>query len=99
LFRNVTPASNHWLGLRLRGTRSNRDAIGALIRVTGASGREQWNRVTTAVGYGSSSDKTVHFGMANDITAKSVEIQWPSGMRQRLQDVGCDRYLTITEAQ
>ena len=99
LFRNVTPASNHWLGLRLRGTRSNRDAIGALIRVTGASGRELWNRVTTAVGYGSSSDKTVHFGMANDITAKSVEIQWPSGVRQRLQDVGCDRYLTITEPQ
>jgi hypothetical protein len=49
--------------------------------------------------YGSSSDKSVHSGMANDITAKSVEIQWPSGVRQRLQDVGCDRYLTITEPQ
>jgi len=97
LLRNVSAASNHWLGLRLIGTKSNRDGIGALVRLTGSSGRQQWNRVTTATGYGSSSDKTLHFGLSGDGVARSVEIQWPSGLRQRLDDVACDRYLTVTE--
>ena len=67
-----------------------------MVHVTGASGREQWNRVTTAVGYGSSSDRTAYFGMADDVAA-SVEVIWPSGTRQVIKDVGCDRYLTLDE--
>ena len=78
---------------------THRDGLGTQVRVTLPDGTTRHNHATTSVGYGSSSDKTVHFGMANDITAKSVEIQWPSGVRQRLQDVGCDRYLAITELQ
>src|SRR5262249_55022125 len=70
LFRNTSPTRNHWLALRLRGRRSNRDAIGATVQVVGAAGRRQWNRVTTAVGYGSSSDRTVFFGMGKDSVAK-----------------------------
>jgi hypothetical protein len=97
LFRNTSPPDNRWLGLRLRGRRSNRDAIGAWVRVTGASGREQWNRVTTAVGYGSASDRTVHFGMGRDDRATIVEILWPSGARQTLRDVACGRYLSVEE--
>lgn len=97
LFRNISPARNHWLALRLRGRRSNRDAIGALIRVVGDSGREQWNRVTTAVGYGSSSDRNVFFGMGRDATAKLIEVQWPSGARQTLEGVACDRYIAVDE--
>jgi len=97
LFRNTSPARNHWLALRLRGRRSNRDGIGALVRVAGTAGREQWNRVTTATGYGSSSDRTVFFGMGQDAAARLVEILWPSGVRQTLQDVACDRYLTVEE--
>ena len=69
IFRNTSTNRNHYLAVRLRGRRSNRDGIGAMVHVTGASGREQWNRVTTAVGYGSSSDRTAFFGMAQDTAA------------------------------
>jgi hypothetical protein len=96
VFHNVSVNANHYLAVRLIGRRSNRDGIGALIRVTGASGREQWNRVTTAVGYGSSSDRTVHFGMGSD-RAASIEVTWPSGIRQLIQGVACDRYWIVEE--
>jgi hypothetical protein len=68
-----------------------------MVHVTGSSGRQQWNRVTTAVGYGSSSDRTVYFGMAQDAIAASVEIIWPSGVHQRQTNVRCDRYLILDE--
>jgi hypothetical protein len=97
VFRNTSPSKNHWLALRLRGRRSNRDALGAMIHVTGASGREQCNRVTTATGYGSASDKAVFFGMGRDAEAQSIRIQWPSGAKQTLSGVKCERYLTVEE--
>jgi hypothetical protein len=97
LLRNVSPATNHWLVLRLTGRRSNRDAIGARIRVVGESGREQWNYVTTSTGYAASSDKAVHFGLGQDAKVKLVEIQWPSGLKQQLKDVAVDRYLDLEE--
>jgi hypothetical protein len=97
LLRNTSAPQSHWLGLRLRGRRSNRDGIGAMIHVTGAFGAEQWNRVTTAAGYASSSDRVAHFGMGASERARSVEILWPSGTRQTLRDVACDRYLTVDE--
>ena len=96
LFRNISPAKNHWLAMRLRGRRSNRDGIGAMVHIVTAAG-EQWNRVTTAAGYGSSSDRTVFFGTAKDAVVKSVEIQWPSGVRQKLENVRGDRYLVVEE--
>jgi len=99
LFRNISASRNHWIALRLRGKRSNRQGIGSLVHVAGASGREQWNRVTTATGYGSSSDAVVFFGMGQDTVAKKIEILWPSGVRQTLQDVACDRYHTLEEPQ
>jgi hypothetical protein len=97
LFRNVSAGEQHWLALRLRGRRSNRDGIGALLHVVGDAGRAQWNRVTTAVGYGSSSDRTVFFGMGADATARSIEIQWPSGVRQSLENIRCDRSIAVQE--
>ena len=97
VFRNTSPVRNHWLALKLRGRRSNRDGIGAYIHVVTASGGEQWNRVTTATGYGSSSDRTVFFGTGKDAVAKSIEIMWPSGVRQKLENVNGDRYLTVEE--
>jgi hypothetical protein len=97
IFRNTSAAQNHYLAVRLRGTHNNRDGLGAMVHVTGSSGRQQWNRVTTAVGYGSSSDRTVYFGMAQDAIAASVEIIWPGGAHQRQTDVQCDRYLTMDE--
>ena len=96
LLRNMAGEGNHWLGLRLTGTRSNRDAIGARVHVVTASG-EQWNHVTTSVGYASSSEKAVHFGLGKDGRIKRIEIRWPSGAVQRLEDVAVDRYLQVRE--
>jgi hypothetical protein len=96
VFRNVSPVRNHWLALRLRGRRSNRDGLGAMVHIITASG-EQWNRATTAAGYGSSSDRTVFFGTGKDAAVKTVEVAWPSGTRQKIADVACDRYLEVVE--
>jgi hypothetical protein len=95
LLRNTTQSGNHWLGLKLAGRRSNRDGIGALVHVRSAAG-EQWNHVTTSVGYASSSDVRVHFGLGRDPKA-NVEIRWPSGAIQQLGGVEADRYLTVRE--
>src|SRR5208283_3517410 len=88
---------NHWILLKLCGVRSNRMAIGAKIRVTTADGLEQYNHVTTSVGYASSSDSRVHFGLGANAAVKEIEITWPSGVRQVLHDVAADRVVTITE--
>jgi enediyne biosynthesis protein E4 len=94
---NVSPASGHWLELSLHGTKSSRDAIGATVKITGESGRVQYNHVTTTVGYASSSDKRVHFGLGADATAREIEIRWPSRTVQVLRDVPADQVLEVTE--
>jgi hypothetical protein len=79
------------------GVKSNRMGIGAQIHITTEDGRSQWNEVTTAVGYASSSDSRVHFGLGKNQHIKDMEIRWPSGIRQALHDVAADRILTIEE--
>lgn len=96
LLRNTMGAGRHWIGLKLEGRRSNRDAIGALVHIVTASG-EQWNHVTTSVGYASASAREVHFGLGGDDRVKRIEIHWPSGGLQRLENVAADRYLTVRE--
>jgi hypothetical protein len=96
ILRNTAGAGNHWVGFRLTGTKSNRDGIGARIHIVTASG-EQWNHVTTAVGYASSSEKAVHFGLGKDDRVKTVEIAWPSGIIQKLDNLAADRYVDMTE--
>lgn len=97
LFHNVSDAKNHWISLKLLGTKSNRMGIGAQVHLTTAGGQSQWNEVTTAVGYASSSDSRVHFGLGTDSKVKELEIRWPSGIRQVLRDVPADRVMTIEE--
>jgi len=97
LLLHNTSEANHWLGLHLVGKRSNRDALGAMVHVTGSDGRQQWSRVTTATGYGSSGDKSVHFGMGDDRVVKSVEIHWPAGTTQKLVDLPVDRVTVVSE--
>ena len=94
---NVTADAGHRLDLQLRGRKSNRDGLGATVRLTGASGRVQYNHVTTAVGYASSSDKRVHFGLGEDRSAREIEIRWPSGTTQILKDVAADQLLEVKE--
>jgi len=97
LLHNLTEPRWHWLDLLLTGTRSNRDAIGATIQLTTPSGPPQTNHVTTSVGYASSSSRRVHFGLGKETKAARVEIHWPSGAIQTLEDVKADQLLKITE--
>ncbi len=97
LFHNISETSNHWILLNLVGTKSNRMAIGAKLRVTTNDGRSQWNHVTTAVGYASSSDSRVHFGLGTNRSISELEIRWPSGVKQVLRNVRVDNSLTVIE--
>jgi hypothetical protein len=98
IFHNVSPAGHHWLMVKTEGKLSNRDGIGAQIRLESASGT-QYNQVTTSVGYASSSDRRVHFGLGPDAVVKRLEIRWPSGLRQELRDIPADQILTVTEPE
>jgi hypothetical protein len=97
LFHNVSGVNNHWILLKLVGTKSNRMGIGAQVRITTEDGRSQWNEVTTAVGFASSSDSRVHFGLGSKRRIKEVEIRWPSGIKQVLQDADVDRVMVVRE--
>lgn len=96
VIRNETKPDNHWLTLLLVGHRSNRDGIGAVIKVTTASG-SQWETVTTGGSYLSSSDKRAHFGLGSSKVAESIEIRWPSGIVQTLKNVTADQILKVDE--
>jgi hypothetical protein len=93
---NRSPGNNHWLEFKLQGTKSNRDGIGARIKVVTKSGT-QYNHMTASAGYASSSAGPVHFGMGANRSADLAEIRWPSGIVQQLRDVTCDRILTVKE--
>ena len=93
---NRSPGANHWIELRLQGTKSNRDGIGARIKVVTKSGT-QYNHMSTAAGYASSSAGPVHFGLGTNASADLVEIHWPSGIVQQLRDVAGDRIVPIKE--
>jgi hypothetical protein len=96
VLHNDTRNGNHWLTLNLVGHKSNRDAIGAVVKVTTASG-SQYATVTTAGSYLSSSDKRVHFGLGPETKVQTIEIRWPSGAKQILKDVSIDRILQVDE--
>ena len=96
VLHNETPTGNHWLTLKLIGHKSNRDGIGALIEVVTSKG-PQWVTVSTASGYLSSSDPRAHFGLGMDTAAQSIEIHWPSGIVQTLNNVPGDRIIQVDE--
>jgi len=91
LWENTSPEDNTWIDVKLTGTRSNRDGIGARVRVG-----KQYNQMTSAVGYASSSHTPVHFGTDK---AKEVEVEviWPSGTRQTLRSVHTNQVLDVRE--
>lgn len=99
LFHNISGGDNHWILLKLVGGKSNRMGIGAELHITTQDGRSQWNEVTTAVGYASSSDSRVAFGLGSNRHIQEIEVRWPSGIRQGVHDIEVDRILTITEPQ
>jgi hypothetical protein len=95
LWMNRSPLQ-HWLQLKLKGTRSNASALGAKIICRSAQ-RTQVSFVANSVGYASTSDLQVHFGLGEERKA-SLEIHWPSGVVQELKDVASDQRLQIEEA-
>jgi hypothetical protein len=97
ILMNTAGTGNHWLVLSLIGHKSARDAIGAQVKVTTASGRVLYNHVAISVGFMSSSDKRVHFGLGAETQIASVEIRWLSGIRQTLRNLSADHILTIEE--
>ena len=96
VIRNETKTTNHWLTLLLIGHRSNRDAIGAEVKLTTPTG-SQWLTVTTGGSYLSSSDKRAHFGLGSAKQADTIQIRWPSGTIQTLKNISADQILTINE--
>ncbi|HZT32650.1 MAG TPA: CRTAC1 family protein [Bryobacteraceae bacterium] len=96
LFRNDGGNRNHWLSVRLVGRKSNRDGIGAVVRLSSASGK-QWNMVRSGSSYCSQSDLALTFGLGADPQATALEIEWPSGVKQRFSNVPANQFLTIDE--
>ena len=98
ILHNETPTANHWITLKLVGQKSNRDAIGAEVRLKTSAG-VQIATVTTGCSYLSSSDKRIHFGLGADTSAVSLEIHWPSGFVQQVAVPAVDKIFTIVEGK
>jgi len=98
IWRNTSPTPNRWLTLKLVGTRSSRDAVGARVALTTPSG-VRYNHVNNAVGYSGASDMRVHFGLGKDETVTKLEIRWPSGVVQTLENVATNQVLQIKEPE
>ena len=90
--------AGNWLILQLEGTRSNRSAIGARVQITDDAGRVQHNHATTAVGYASSSDSRMHFGLGTSRRVRRAEIRWPSGTVQTVEDIEAGQILHVKES-
>ncbi len=89
---------NHWLLLKLVGVADNRDGLGTRVKITAAHG-DQYNEATTAVGYNSSSDKRVHFGLGDATVVDTIDLWWPTGVHQVLTNVKADQVLTVVESK
>lgn len=98
LYRNMSRSiGNHWLRLKLEGTRSNRDAVGARVTVHAAGLPPQMREVQIGQGLGSCNETALHFGLAGTDRAQRIEIRWPSGIRQVLHDVAAGREISVRE--
>jgi enediyne biosynthesis protein E4 len=92
LWRNCTSDAGHWIELKLIGSKSNRDAIGAEIRIG-----KQWNQVTSSTSYASSVLAPVHFGLGSQTEISDIVITWPSGVIQHLRNIRADQVLLVRE--
>jgi hypothetical protein len=97
LYRNDVGNGNHWINVRTVGSKSNRDGIGAVVRIESRSGK-QWNMVRSGSSYCSQSDLALTFGLGPDTMVSSLEVEWPSGTKQKFGNVVANQFLTIDEA-
>jgi hypothetical protein len=98
LLRNDSAGGNHWITVGLVGTRSNRDAIGARVRVT-AGGRTQTSEVRSGGSYLSQNDRRAHFGLGVADRVEQVQIRWPSGLVETINGLSADRFYVAREGQ
>jgi hypothetical protein len=98
LLVNEAKNSNHWLGVRLIGTKSNRDGIGARVVVHGAT-RDWVDELRSGSGYDSSSDLRLHFGLGSSPSLKSISVRWPNGQSESFPVDGVDRFVELTEGK
>ena len=97
IWMNRSNSQNHWIILKLVGVKSNRDGLGTKVKLTTALGT-QYNQATTTGSYNSSNDKRVHFGLGSAAVVDTIELTWPSGIKQVLKGVKVDQVLTVTES-
>jgi len=97
VLRNDGGNANAWIGLNLHGTRSNRDGIGAEVKLTSASGHVEYGMVTTAASYQSAQDKRLYFGLGREGSVRSVEIKWPGGKKQVIENPALRKIVEVTE--
>ena len=97
VLRNEGGNKNSWIGLDLQGVTANRDGIGASVKLTAASGRVQYASVTTAGSYQSAQDKRVFFGLGQEAGVRSVEIQWPGGKKQLVENPAIRKINRVVE--
>lgn len=96
LYKNEGGSRLAWIELKLEGTQSNRSALGALVRIDATSGK-QWQTVRSGSSYLSQSDLALHFGLSMDTTVKSIEVEWPSGKKQRFLNVPARKRYVLRE--
>ena len=99
VLRNDGGNARNWLTVSLRGTRSNRDGIGALVRIVDERGHEQTAMASAASSYQSSNDRRVHFGLGDAASVGRIEVRWPSGTVQVLENVQAGRNVEIVEPE
>lgn len=99
LARNATPRRNRWVGLKLQGCASNRDAIGARLVLTQASGKKQYRTVTRNAGYLSASDPRAFFGLGRDDESFRLHVEWPSGKATESDGLQAGRVHLIRESR
>ncbi|MFQ5790758.1 MAG: CRTAC1 family protein, partial [Acidobacteriota bacterium] len=97
LLRNESPRRNHWILLRLVGGESNRDGIGALVRLEAGSST-QVDELRSGTSYLSNNDLRLHFGLGRSPRIDRLEVRWPSGVTQVFQDLPADRLVLIRES-
>jgi hypothetical protein len=94
--RNNKGNQNNWLTLNLIGTTSNRDGIGARIKLS-SGGQVQTAQKKSTTGYLSQNDPRMHFGLAKNNVVEKIEIKWPSGKVQVLENIKANQILTVKE--
>jgi hypothetical protein len=95
-YRTDSENFNHWIGFRLVGDTSNRDAIGARVEID-AGGRTQIGEVRSGASYLSHNDMRVHFGLGDAERVDQIRIRWPNGQTETLDGMDADQYVTIRE--